>query len=179
MKFIIPLKVFRDFFLDKQREKAKLEAELKMIVTLRQIIPAATAKPVAPLGVILSQYYLNLTEFCKDFNLKTQEWEDGVLLPVKVKKGLRAKEYKLFIYQPSFSFLIDNSIDNYGFSIVIAYDIVRFKANLFKKSLRPVAKLFFSTLQSHQKLKIDFREPDFSDDSSLITPTDMETPVKI
>lgn len=43
----------RDFFLDKQREKAKLEAETKLMVTMRQLIPAGEAKPVAPLGVIL------------------------------------------------------------------------------------------------------------------------------
>jgi ribosomal protein L11 len=153
----------RDFFLDKQREKAKLEAEMKLMVTLQQLIPAGIAKPVAPLGVILSQYYLNLTEFCKDFNTKSQDWTEGILLPVKVKKGLRAKEYKLFIYQPTFSFLIDNSLDNYGFSVVMAFDIVRFKAKLFNKSLRPIAKLFSSTLHTHKKIKIDFREPDFSE----------------
>jgi len=53
----------RDFFLDKQREKAKLEAEMKLLVTLRQLIPAGEAKPIAPLSVILSQYYLNLVDF--------------------------------------------------------------------------------------------------------------------
>jgi len=54
----------RDFFLDKRREKEKLEAEMKLRVTLKQIIPAQEAKPIAPLNIILSQYYLNLTEFC-------------------------------------------------------------------------------------------------------------------
>jgi len=39
--------LLRDFFLDKQREKAKLEAEMKLMVTLRQLIPAGEAKPVA------------------------------------------------------------------------------------------------------------------------------------
>jgi len=135
--------LLRDFFLDKQREKAKLEAEMKLMVTLRQLIPAGEAKPVAPLGVILSQYYLNLAEFCKDYNSKTQEWEEGVLLPVKVKKGLRAKEYKLLIYTPTFSFLIENAIDDRGLSITAAYDIIRIKALLLSKSLRPTAKLSF------------------------------------
>jgi len=50
--------MIRDFFLDKKREKAKLEAEMKLRVTLKQVVPAGEAKPVAPLGLILSQYYL-------------------------------------------------------------------------------------------------------------------------
>lgn len=154
---------YRDFFLDKQREKAKLEAELKMIVTLRQLIPAKEAKPVAPLGVILSQYYLNLSDFCKDFNLKSQEWEEGILLPVKVIKGLRAKEYKLFIYSPTFSFLIDNAREETGISIIRAFDIVRIKASLFNKSLRPTAKLLFSSLYSHQRLSVSFKMPKTDD----------------
>jgi len=33
----------RDFFLDKKREKAKLEAEMKLQVTLKQLIPAGEA----------------------------------------------------------------------------------------------------------------------------------------
>lgn len=160
------INLFRDFFLDKQREKAKLEAEMKLMVTMRQVIPAGEAKPIAPLGVILSQYYLNLSDFCKDFNSKSQQWEEGVLLPVKVKKGLRAKEYKLYIFQPSFSFLIDIALDDYGFSIVAAYDIVRFKANLMNKSLRPTANLLFSSLYSHQRMKISIREPFVDDDDT-------------
>jgi hypothetical protein len=46
----------RDFFLDKKREKQKLEAEMKLIVTMKQLIPSGEAKPVAPLSVILDSF---------------------------------------------------------------------------------------------------------------------------
>jgi hypothetical protein len=65
----------RDFFLDKKREKAKLEAEMKLNATLKQLVPAGDAKPTGPLGVILSQYYINSTDFCKVFNLLTISWD--------------------------------------------------------------------------------------------------------
>jgi ribosomal protein L11 len=145
----------RDFFLDKQREKAKLEAETKLMVTLRQLIPAGEAKPVPPLSVILGQYYLNLIDFCKEFNLKTNEWENGVILPTIVKKGLRAKEYKLYIASPSISSLICNGRQTLkSIQLTVVYDIVRIKAVLLKKPIRVVAAMVFSTASSVHIRKI-------------------------
>lgn len=147
----ITLPSLRDFFLDKQREKAKIEAETKMIVTMKQLIPAGEAKPVAPLGVILSQYYLNLVDFCRDFNAKTATYEEGVLLPTKVVKGLRAKEYKLVISNPSVSFLLDNIRNEHerGFTVTMLYDVVRIMAqSASRPTLQPLAALMFSTLRT-------------------------------
>jgi ribosomal protein L11 len=67
----------RDFFLDKKREKAKLEAEMKLMVTLRQQIPAGEAKPTGALGVILSQDYINSADFCRLFNNLSIDWTPG------------------------------------------------------------------------------------------------------
>lgn len=148
----------RDFFLDKQREKAKLEAETKLMVTLRQLIPAGEAKPVPPLSVILGQYYLNLNDFCKDFNLKSALWEDGVILPTIVKKGLRAKEYKLFIASPSVSALLCNGRHTRkAIYASVLYDIVRIKAELLKKPIRVVARMVLSTISSVHIRKIVWR----------------------
>lgn len=140
----------RDFFLDKKREKQKLEAEMKLIVTMKQLIPSGEAKPVAPLSVILGQFYLNLSDFCKDFNSKTQDWMPGIILPIKVIKGLRAKEYKLIISTPSISFLIQQCLDDELNSILrnSIYDIIKLKANLLGKHPRVVARMVFSTLSS-------------------------------
>jgi ribosomal protein L11 len=148
----------RDFFLDKQREKAKLEAETKPMVTLRQLIPAGEAKPVPPLSVIPGQYYLNLNDFCKDFNSKTSDWENGVILPTIVKKGLRAKDYKLLIAPPSISSLICNGrYSRKAITISVLYDIVRIKALLMHKPLRIVARLVFATLSTVHIRKIAFK----------------------
>jgi ribosomal protein L11 len=144
----------RDFFLDKQREKAKLEAETKLMVTMKQLIPAGEAESGPPLGVILSQYYLNLALFCKDFNTKTSHYEPGILLPVKVKKGLRAKEYKLFIGNPSLSFMLWSTIDekDYTISVQELFGIVQILANVNKtKNLRKFASVVFGNLISFNK----------------------------
>jgi hypothetical protein len=151
----------RDFLLDKQREKAKMEAETKQLVTMRQLIPAGEAKPVAPLGVILSQYYLNLVDFCRDFNLKTVHYEQGVPLPVRVHKGLRAKDYKLIISTPPVSFLISNARDefNFSFSITNLYDVVRVMSQCSTRPVsRPLAALMFATLRTFHCRRIKLVE---------------------
>lgn len=142
--------MLRDFFLDKQREKAKLELEMKLVVTLKQRIPAGEASREGSLGVILSQYYLNINDFCKDFNDKTKDWLPGVPLPVKVIKTLRGKEYNLSIGSPTIPFLIETAISPETFSLeyVSLYDAIKFKAKLLKKPLKPVARMFFSSLHS-------------------------------
>jgi len=148
----------RDFFLDKKREKAKLEAEMKLQVTLKQLIPACEAKPVAPLGVILSQYYLNLAEFCNHFNKETAHWEDGVLMSVKVKKGLRAKEYKLIISPPPLSFYIWNAIneDNNELTYLALWDVVRLKVQDLKLNEKTVANFVLASLLSSHNYHISF-----------------------
>lgn len=99
-------KLNRDFFLDKKREKAKLEAELKLQVTLKVIVPAGEAKAAPPLNVICGQYYINMPDFCNLFNDVSSKW-NNIPLPVIVKKGLRAKEFDLFIKPPTTRFLLD------------------------------------------------------------------------
>lgn len=151
--------LFRDFFLDKQREKAKLEAEMKLQVTLNVVVPAGEAKPVAPLGVMLSQYYLPLQQFCDKVNQATNNYSEGIELPVKVKKGLRAKEYKTYIKPPTTSFLIYNASDDE--SIILNYktlwDVVRIKALEAKISHINAAKSIFGSLKSSNYFKISFK----------------------
>jgi len=155
----------RDFFLDKQREKAKLEAELKMQVTLKQVIPAGEAKTYAPLGIILPQYYINLNEFATHFNKESANWQDGVTLPVKVKKGLRAKEYTLFVNPPTMAFFIRNAMeDNSNYITVMAvWDIVRIKQKYFKNSFQETASLVLSVLKTCKIRKIGVYGQDWHD----------------
>jgi len=153
------LKCLRDFFLDKQREKAKLELEMKMIVTMRQIIPAGEATRDSPLGVILSQFHISHADFCPDFNSKTAQWTPGIPLTTRVVKGFRAKEYKLYLSTPSVPFLIDSVIDEDTNKLQIAslYDAIRFKSMILKKPLKPTACMFLSTLHSFHIKKIIIR----------------------
>jgi len=53
----------------------KIEGYLKLQV------PAGTASPSPPIGPALGQRGLNIMEFCKAFNAKTQEMEKGSPIP--------------------------------------------------------------------------------------------------
>jgi large subunit ribosomal protein L11 len=45
-------------------------------------VPAGAANPSPPIGPALGQRGLNIMEFCKAFNAKTQEMEKGMPIPV-------------------------------------------------------------------------------------------------
>ena len=56
----------------------KIEGYLKMQV------PAGSASPSPPIGPALGQRGLNIMEFCKAFNAKTQEMEANMPIPIIV-----------------------------------------------------------------------------------------------
>ena len=56
----------------------KIEGYLKMQV------PAGGASPSPPIGPALGQRGLNIMEFCKAFNAKTQEMEKDIPIPTIV-----------------------------------------------------------------------------------------------
>ena len=48
---------------------------------LKLQVPAGAATPSPPIGPALGQRGLNIMEFCKSFNAKTQEMEKGMPIP--------------------------------------------------------------------------------------------------
>ena len=55
--------------------------KIKAIIKL--YCPAGSANPAPPVGPALGQHGLNIMEFCKQFNAKTQG-QDGMTLPVVI-----------------------------------------------------------------------------------------------
>ena len=53
----------------------------KLIGTLKLQIPAGEANPSPPVGPALGQRGINIMEFCKAFNARTQSMEKGVPCP--------------------------------------------------------------------------------------------------
>jgi len=47
-------------------------------------VPAGKANPSPPIGPALGQRGLNIMEFCKQFNAKTKDMEQGAPVPVKI-----------------------------------------------------------------------------------------------
>ena len=56
----------------------KVEAYIKLQV------PAGQANPSPPVGPALGQHGVNIMEFCKAFNSKTQAMENGMPIPVVI-----------------------------------------------------------------------------------------------
>ena len=54
----------------------------KVIGSIKLQVPAGSANPSPPIGPALGQRGLNIMEFCKAFNAKTQDQEKGMPIPV-------------------------------------------------------------------------------------------------
>ena len=59
-----------------KKQKKEIEAYIKLQ------IPAGEANPSPPVGPALGQHGLNIQEFCKSFNGKTEKIEKGMKVPV-------------------------------------------------------------------------------------------------
>ena len=55
----------------------------KILSFIKLQIPAGKANPAPPVGPALGQHGVNIMEFCKAFNAKTQE-QAGKLIPVEI-----------------------------------------------------------------------------------------------
>ena len=56
----------------------------KLIGQLKLQVPAGQANPSPPVGPALGQRGINIMEFCKAFNARTQEMEQGAPVPVVI-----------------------------------------------------------------------------------------------
>src|SRR5271154_1986218 len=55
----------------------------KITANIKLQVPAGKANPAPPIGPALGQHGVNIMEFCKAFNAKTQQsYEKGIRVPV-------------------------------------------------------------------------------------------------
>ncbi|MGR3723698.1 50S ribosomal protein L11 [Abyssibius alkaniclasticus] len=77
----------------------------KVAGKLKLQVPAGKANPSPPVGPALGQRGLNIMEFCKAFNAKTQEMEAGQPCPTLITY-YTDKSFTMEIKTPPASFLI-------------------------------------------------------------------------
>ncbi|RLQ87794.1 50S ribosomal protein L11 [Notoacmeibacter ruber] len=77
----------------------KVAGELKLQV------PAGSAAPAPPIGPALGQRGINIMEFCKAFNARTQEMEKGMPIPTIITY-YQDKSFTFVTKQPPVSYFI-------------------------------------------------------------------------
>ena len=76
----------------------------KVKAIIRLYCPAGAANPAPPVGPALGQHGLNIMEFCKQFNAKTQG-QDGMTLPVVIT-AYEDRTFTFIIKSPPCSVLL-------------------------------------------------------------------------
>jgi large subunit ribosomal protein L11 len=81
----------------------------KVLGQIKLQVPAGAANPSPPIGPALGQRGLNIMEFCKGFNARTQDMEKGQPCPVVITY-YQDKSFTFEIKTPPASFLIKKAI---------------------------------------------------------------------
>ncbi|MBP9742152.1 MAG: 50S ribosomal protein L11 [Burkholderiales bacterium] len=81
----------------------------KVIGFIKLQIPAGKANPSPPVGPALGQRGLNIMEFCKQFNAKTQSMEPGLPIPVIIT-AYSDKSFTFIMKTPPATVLIKKAL---------------------------------------------------------------------
>jgi large subunit ribosomal protein L11 len=85
----------------------------KLIGSLKLQVPAGAANPSPPIGPALGQRGINIMEFCKAFNARTQQETKGTPLPVVIQY-YQDKSFTFTIKTPPASHLIKQAVKVQG-----------------------------------------------------------------
>ncbi|AKC60706.1 50S ribosomal protein L11 [Blochmannia endosymbiont of Camponotus (Colobopsis) obliquus] len=77
----------------------------KVQACIKLQIGAGAANPSPPIGPALGQHGVNIMEFCKVFNLKTEKLESGLLIPVVITV-FNDRSFSFIIKSPPASVLL-------------------------------------------------------------------------
>ena len=78
---------------------------MKIIGFIKLQVPAGKANPAPPIGPALGQRGLNIMEFCKAFNARTQSMEKGLPIPVVIT-AFADKSFTFIMKTPPATILI-------------------------------------------------------------------------
>ena len=77
----------------------------KLVGKLKLQVPAGQANPSPPVGPALGQRGINIMEFCKAFNAKTQDLEPGAPCPIVISY-YQDKSFEMEIKTPPASYFL-------------------------------------------------------------------------
>ncbi|HJS33241.1 MAG TPA: 50S ribosomal protein L11 [Alphaproteobacteria bacterium] len=81
----------------------------KVVGFIKLQVPAGQANPSPPIGPALGQRGLNIMEFCKQFNARTQKLEPGMPIPVTIT-AYGDRTFTFEMRQPPVSWLLKKAI---------------------------------------------------------------------
>ena len=79
-------------------------AAKEIMTVIKLQIPAGQANPAPPIGPVLGQHGVNIMDFCKQFNAKTQK-QPGEIIPV-VLTVFKDRSFTFELKTPPVSFLL-------------------------------------------------------------------------
>jgi large subunit ribosomal protein L11 len=85
----------------------------KIQALIKLQVKAAEANPAPPIGPALGQHGVNIMEFCKQFNARTQEFEKGLPLPVIIT-AYSDRSFTFILKKPPVSVLLRKLIGRGG-----------------------------------------------------------------
>ncbi len=100
-------------------------------------VPAGAANPAPPIGPALGQQGVNIMEFCKQFNAKTQSMEKGMPIPVIITV-FSDKSFTFITKTPPASVLIKKALGLESGSAVANKNKV---GKLTRKQVEDIAKI--------------------------------------
>jgi large subunit ribosomal protein L11 len=108
----------------------------KIVGYIKLQVPAASANPSPPIGPALGQRGLNIMEFCKTFNAKTQDQEKGMPIPVIITV-FSDKSFTFEMKTPPASYFLKKAAKIDGGSKLPGRD---FKGTVTKAQVREIAQ---------------------------------------
>ena len=108
-------------------------------------VPAGAANPSPPIGPALGQRGLNIMEFCKAFNAKTQDKEKGTPIPVTITV-FSDKSFTFEMKTPPASYFLKKAASLQGGSKLPGRDFV---GSVTKDQVREIAEAKMKDLNAN------------------------------
>jgi len=125
----------------------------KIAGTMKLQVPAGQANPSPPVGPALGQRGINIMEFCKAFNAKTQEMEQGAPCPTVITY-YQDKSFSMDIKTPPASYYLKKAAKVKSGATNPSRDVV---GSVSTKQLREIAEAKMKDLNANsveQAMKI-------------------------